>query len=152
MKYLFALLALMLLSLPLFAAEPGVGETGQAWLKAAKANNLEAIVALYAPDAVMFPPDMMVAKGSEEIRKDYAGLLDHFTIQEADITDAMHETQGDLSTSWGQFRLVLKPKEGGDIVTMNGRFSDVSKRIKGKWLYIADHASLPAPPPPGPAK
>lgn len=152
MKYLLVVMTLIVLSFPLFAAEPGPNEAGQAWLKAAKANDLEAMVALYAPDAQMYPPDMMSAKGTDEIRKDYAGLLEHFTIQDAEISEAMHETQGDLSIGWGKFRLVLKPKEGGDTVTMDGRFLDVSKRVKGKWLYIADHASVPMPPPPPPAK
>ena len=30
---------------------------------------------------------------------------------------------------------------------MNGRCIDVAKQIKGKWQYVADHASAdPAPP------
>ena len=35
---------------------------------------------------------------------------------------------------------------------MKGRFTAMAKRIGGKWLYVADHASADPPPPAAPAK
>jgi uncharacterized protein (TIGR02246 family) len=125
----------------LSAAEPGVGETGKAWVQAFSRNDLEAVVALYAPDAHMFPPDTTEAVGIDAIRANYANLMNTFTIKQVIISDAHHETVGDLSFAWGLYSVTLVPKAGGDAIRMDGRFSDVSRKINGKWLYIVDHAS-----------
>jgi uncharacterized protein (TIGR02246 family) len=146
MKYALALACLLIfVSLPLIAAESGLNETGTAWVKAFKANDLDAVVALYAPDAELFPPDAMQAKGKEAIRANYAGVFQNMTIQDVSVIEAEHETHGDISLSWGLFRVTMVPKAGGNPITMEGRFSDVSKRIGGKWMYVVDHASV-APP------
>jgi hypothetical protein len=42
----------------------------------------------------------------------------------------------------------MAPQAGGDPVVMEGRYIEVAKRIGGKWLFVADHASVPLPPPP----
>jgi len=129
-------------------AEEGLNEIGEAFVKAFKAGDLDAIASLYAPDSVSFPPDTMVANGPEGIRASWAGLLDNYTVTDLVITDPHHETSGDLSTAWGNYKMILSPKTGGLPVVMEGRFTDVAKRIDGRWLYVNDHASLPLPPPP----
>lgn len=131
-----------------FAAEEGLNPAGQAFVKAFKANDLEAVVALYAPDAVLFPPDDMIADGKDAIRKSYENLMNNFTIQDIVTTDTHHETQGKTSYGWGRFSLTLVPKGGGEAEHMEGRFTDVSKLMNGRWLYVVDHASVPLPPPP----
>ena len=140
--------AMTLLALPLVAADLGPEAVDQAWLKAAKANDLDGLVACYAPDAVMYPPDMLVAKGKDAIREDYKNLLAAMTIRDATITDAHYETHGDTTIAWGQFTLVLVPKAGGDPVQMHGRATEVIRKVGNKWLYVIDHASVPMPPPP----
>jgi uncharacterized protein (TIGR02246 family) len=131
-----------------FAAELGLNPAGEAFVKAFKANDLEAVVALYAPDAVLFPPDEMIADGKEAIRKSYEGLMNNFTIQDIVITDAQHETLGKTSYGWGRYSMTFVPKAGGEPIHMEGRFTDVSKLMNGRWLYVVDHASVPLPPPP----
>lgn len=150
---LFALLLVIVFSFAASAApEKGMNPAGEAFVKAVKANDLEAVMALYAPDALMFPPDAMAAQGTAEIRKSYAGLMDNFTIKDIVVSDAWHETHGDVMLGWGRFVMTMAPKAGGEPVQMQGRFTDVSKKVGGKWLYILDHASVPLPPPPPPAK
>ena len=55
------LLSISLITLLLFAS---LAVANEAWLKAFKANDLESVVALYAPDAVLYPPDAMEAIGT----------------------------------------------------------------------------------------
>lgn len=137
------------LSAAAFAADSGTQAVDAAWMKAMKANNLEALVALYAPDAVMWFPDAPEARGTNAIRDIYKGYLDAFTITDATLPNASYQTSGDLSTGWGNFVLTMQPKKGGEPVVLKGRFTGVTKQIGGKWLYVADHASpTPAPPPP----
>ena len=138
------------------AAEDGAKQVDTAWLKAIKANDLNGLVACYAPDAVLWLPDAPEAKGEKAIRAAYAGLLGANTVVDASISNAVyntagHDTAGEISTSWGNFTLVLKPKAGGANVVMKGRFLSASKPEGGRWRYIADHASVEPPPPTAPA-
>lgn len=149
MRTRFAAAALacgIVLSAAALRAEEGAKSVDAAWLKAVKANDVDALVACYAGDAVLWLPDAPEARGSKAIRDAYAGLLAANTVVDATIVNAVYQTSGDLSTGWGNFTLTLKPKKGGDAVTMKGRFVDVTKKTGGKWAYVADLASAdPAP-------
>jgi len=117
-----------------------------AWMKAMKANDLSAVVALYAPDAVMWFPEAPEARGTEAIRKTYGGYFDAYTVADVALTNVTHQTSGDLDANWGNYMFDLRPRKGGDPVVLKGRFVAVMKRIGGKWLLVADHASAtPAP-------
>jgi uncharacterized protein (TIGR02246 family) len=119
-----------------------------AWIKAMNSNDLDAIVACYAPDAVMWFPDAPEARGTQAIRSTYAGYLDAYTVSDAALTNASYETSGDVTGSWGNYSFTLRPKKGGDPMMLKGRYVVVMKRIGGKWLLVADHASAtPAPKP-----
>lgn len=128
------------------AAEEGAKGVDAAWLKAMKANDVDALVACYAPDAVMWLPDAPEARGEKAIRAAYAGLLAANSVVDATLTDAVYQTSGDLSTAWGHFTLVLKPRAGGENAVMQGRFVVVAKKAGGRWRYAADLASADPPP------
>ena len=140
-----------LLPVAALAADDGAKATDAAWMKAMKANDIEAVLACYAPEAVMWFPNAPEARGSKAIRDIYAGYFDAYTVSTVMIANSAYETSGDLSAGWGSFLLTLQPKKGGDPVVMKGRFTDVAKRVGGKWLYVADHASATPPPAPPPA-
>ena len=53
----------------------GAQAVDEAWSKAITANDLDAVMLCYSKDAVMWLPDAPEAKGTEAIRKAYAGLL-----------------------------------------------------------------------------
>ena len=142
---------ILVLSATFAGAEEGVSPLTEDFVKAFRANDLEGVVATYAPNAVFYPPGAMEAIGTDAIRESWGGLFAAFTVKELNILEAAHEIHGDVAHGWGKFVMKLIPKGGGDPVTMEGRFTDISKRIGGKWLYIMDHASLPLPPAPEPA-
>ena len=132
------------------SAEEGAKYVDAAWLKAVRANDVDALVACYWPDAVMWLPDAPEARGEKAIRAAYTGLLAANSVVDASLADAVYQTSGDLSTAWGHFTLILKPKAGGDNVVLKGRFVNVSKKSGGKWRYVADLASAEPPPPASP--
>lgn len=125
-------------------ADPGQNQAGKAFMQAFRANDLEAIAALYAEDAVYYPMDTLAVRGAKEIRASFAKFLGAFTVKEARTWDVQHETRGDLSVAWGKWGATIVPKAGGEPIKFEGRFSDVSKSVNGRWIYIFDHASLPA--------
>jgi ketosteroid isomerase-like protein len=139
-------LGLLAVAVPAMGAEHGAQMVDQAWVQAMKANDLEATVALYAPDAVAYFPDGDF-EGEQAIRKSWSDFLAMFTVKDASA-EGTYETTGDTSLGWGHWSLTLVPKAGGDPIQMKGRATVVVKKIGGKWLYVVDHASVPLPPPP----
>jgi len=135
------------LALTLRAAEPsGAASVDAAWVKAIKANDLAAVMACYAQDAVMWVPDASEAKGAKAIHDAYADLLSKNVVKDATTSDTHYSTAGNMSMGWGHFTLTLDPKAGGATVVMNGRFTDIVEKEGGRWVYIVDHASAePAP-------
>ena len=136
------------MSLATAAAGPaGAQAVDEAWRKAITANDLNALIAVYAEDAVMWLPDAPEAKGREAIRKSYAGLLAANTVTGATLSNTHYQTSGNLSVGWGDFSLTLSPKAGGNPVTLTGRFSVIARNEGGTWVYVVDHASADSAPP-----
>lgn len=135
----------------LIAVEPTGSEALDAvWLKGMKAGDVNTIAGCYAGDAVLWLPGGPAARGEKAIRDAYAGLLDANTVSAVALTDTHYETWQSLAVGWGHFSMTLQPKAGGAPVTMTGRFTSVSKKVDGKWKYVADHASDDPPPAPKP--
>ena len=86
----------------------GAEPVDQAWVKAIKANDLEATLPLYAPDAVAYFPDGDF-KGKEAIRKSWTEFLSTFTVKDA-TSEATYETTGDTSVGWGTWTLRSSPR------------------------------------------
>ncbi len=137
-----------LFSAPVFAADSGAKALDNAFVKGVTAGDIEAVVALYAAEATLYPPGEMVAKGRDAIRAVWGGFLSANKVTECKLFETGYRTSGDTSIGWGRFSMTFQPKAGGAPATLEGRFSDVAVKKAGKWLYILDHASAPLPPPP----
>jgi uncharacterized protein (TIGR02246 family) len=121
-------------------------EVDAAWIKAMKANDVDAVVKCYAPDAIAALPGAPLARGDKAIRAVYEGLLGANTVTDVSISETGHRQTRNVGTGWGTFSLTLTPKTGGASATMTGRYTVVVERRSGKWLYVVDHASAePAP-------
>ena len=140
-------------------ARPAVAQTGaqvhgakvadDAVASAFKANDVDALAAAYAPDAVLYPPGAMAQRGRDAIRKGFADFLGHYRITDFVATDQHYQTSGDLSTGWGLFTITAVPRSGsGSPMRWEGRYTSVARRLGGKWLLVSDHASLPTGAPP----
>ena len=129
----------------------GIKDLDDAWVKAAKAGDVEGLVKLYDPTAVTYMPDEMKAKGTAQIRESFRKFLGANTVREMTLTPDFTTTSGSLAVSSGTFSMTIEPKTGGTAQTMEGRYSSVAARKNGKWMYVVDHASLPLPAPPAAA-
>lgn len=118
------------------------------FLAAFRANDAEAMAACYSADAMNFPPDAMSGIGPEAVRESWGNFFKSYRVTSVELSDQHMEVSGDLAAAWGLFTLTAEPIAGGEPAVMAGRYTDVSKRIDGKWLYVADHASSPPPAPP----
>lgn len=130
------------------AAIPGARQADEAIARGLKGNDLEAIMAAYADEAVFFPPGEMAQTGKAAIRKGFSEFLGAFRILDFVVSDVRYAGAGDLSVAFGRFTLSAAPKGGGEFVRWEGRYTLVARRVGGKWLVVSDHASLPAGAPP----
>jgi len=144
MKFLTALCtALILVSAPVLGNDSPKA-LQDAFVKAMANNDIEGLAACYTPDAVNYPVDTMVGTGPDSVRESWGAFFTAYTVKDISLLDTHMETFGDTAAAWGLFVMMVEPAEGGEPIEMRGRFMDVAKNIDGKWLYIADHASVPA--------
>ncbi len=123
------------------AADSGPAAVDAAWVKGMRANDADAVVKCYAPDAVAWLPDSPAAQGEKAIRSLYEGLLSANTVNDAVLSEVREKHARNVAVRWGKFLLTLTPKAGGDRIVMSGRFSEVLERRAGRWVYVVDHAS-----------
>ena len=146
-KLIATLLALLLGSSNAFAND-SPEKLQQRFVDAVRANDIDAVADCYAPGAVSFPIDDMVGVGTDYVRQSWQGLFTAVKVTDIVLFDSHHENFGEGAVSWGLFTMTVVPHEGGEAQIMQGRFMDASKKFDDTWKYIADHASIPAPPPP----
>jgi uncharacterized protein (TIGR02246 family) len=132
------------------AAAAEKGSLGEAWSKAFKAGDLDAIMKLYANDAVGWFPGEPAAKGADAIRATYKSWFDAYSVVDVKLINEQRESDGKHSAGWGTYSMTLKAKADGKTSSSTGRYTDVTELRGKQWVYIVDHASED-PPPPKPA-
>ena len=141
----FLTLILFLTISPVASAFDSPKALQDGFMAALRANDIEGLVMCYTADATNFAIDSMSGIGSESVRASWGGFFEAFTITAAELSDKHLEVSGDLAAAWGLFTITTVPAGGGDTVVIKGRYMDVAKNFDGRWLYIADHASVPVP-------
>lgn len=111
-----------------------------------RTGNADAVAACYADDAIMWFPGGPLAQGRPAIREGFAGFFEKWTIKDVTLRPIGHERMGNAMTSWGTYAIRMVDKATGAETTENGRFTDVSRKIGGHWLYVVDHPSDDPPP------
>ena len=139
-----AFLAFCLLANPAMAFD-SPQSLQDAFMDALRANDAQGLSECYAADARSFPVDDMVGVGPDFVRESWKGFFERYNVIDVTVSDVHTEESGDMAASWGQFTMTVEPTGGGEPVVMQGRFTDVARRVEGDWLYIADHASVPLP-------
>jgi uncharacterized protein (TIGR02246 family) len=140
MSRLAAASLLSLISSPAFAAHHG-DSVQDCWKPAFEAADADAVAACYAEDAVLWLPGAPKMQGREAIRAGYADFFGQFSIKSMTLKEAGSVAGGEHVTAWGSFELVMVSKEDGKEITQVGRYTDVSRKVDGHWVYVMDHAS-----------
>jgi uncharacterized protein (TIGR02246 family) len=122
------------------AAEPSMS-AGDCFSAAMKTGDADALSMCYAEDAVLWFPGGPMAKGRKAIRDGFAGFFSEVTITDIAMTPLGQETLGDAQASWGTYAITMEDKATHAVTIERGRYTDVQKKIDGRWLYIVDHPS-----------
>ena len=137
---------LLTLASPLVASASGAGHVDEAWIKAMKSGDLDAVMKCYAPNATVWVTGAPAATGSAAIRAQYAAYFSGYAITDVSIHELGSTTVGADSVSWGTFSVTTTPKSGGAEAAEVGRYTEVARKSHGHWVYTVDHASDdPAP-------
>lgn len=128
------------------SSDDGARAVDAAFARAMNANDVDALVECYARDAILWGPAAPAAQGHEAIRASFTGLLETFTISDMAFVSTHYETLGDFSVGWGEFKMTMTPKSGGEPIASTGRYSVAARKEGGRWVYVMDHASMHPPP------
>ena len=156
MRVLFGLLLVALLSA--CATSTGGGGTSekdrvaaatQAWIDGMSSHDLERVVALYDPEAVLW------GTTSPTLRDNPAAVRDYFTLLQRvppDYKGILGEQRirvyGDFAINTGTYTFIGPARDAaGKPISRPARFSFVYRNRGGRWL-IVDHHSSAVPPPP----
>ena len=106
------------------------------FMQAFNAHDLDALAALYEPDAVLVPQAGQRAVGRDAIRESLAGFLAAF--QSIDLTTRGIVQQGDIALLYPKFTLHGTGEDGG-ATTLEGNGTEVLRRqAYGNWLFVID--------------
>ncbi|HET6569823.1 MAG TPA: nuclear transport factor 2 family protein [Rhodothermales bacterium] len=115
-------------------------EVHRLWAEAFSAHDLEAVMALYEPEATLIPPGQevpnLIVTGAEAVREHLSGLLALKPKFELEFKKAFQA--GDIALLFSDWTLSGTDPEG-NAIELAGRTSDVARRQpNGSWLVVID--------------
>ena len=127
-----------------------IRQADEEWSAAAAKNDVDGTVAFYAADAVLLPPNALIARDAKSIRESWAGLLGPNTAVSWKPTKIEVAKSGELGYLYGTYDLTMKDPKGGAAAQDTGKMVEVwKKQVDGKWKCITDiyNSDLPVPAP-----
>ena len=100
------------------------------------AHDLDALAALYEPEAVLVPQAGQRASGRKAIREGLAGFLAGFASIE--ITNRGTVKHGDIALMYPDFHLHGTGKDGESTVLEGHGTEVVRRQAYGGWLFVID--------------
>jgi ketosteroid isomerase-like protein/uncharacterized RmlC-like cupin family protein len=119
------------------AADEAALRAGTAtWFEAYKAGDIDRIVALYADDGIMMPPNAPSASGHAAMRAYLTA--DSATSKAAGVTLVDGESQTGVSGILGWHSGSYKVTDASGATVDSGNYAETWRKTDGKWLIIRD--------------
>jgi uncharacterized protein (TIGR02246 family) len=110
------------------------------FLERANAGDVEGIVALYEPDAVLVGPGRRVITGTEALRQAYTQLFAGKPTFVGETQAAIHN--GDLALTSTRFT-ISGPGSDGELRSIRTATTEVARRQPdGIWLWVIDQPNV----------
>ena len=113
-------------------AAAGIAETNEAFEQAVAAGDVDALAALYTPNAMLMAPNAPVAQGQDAIRSAFEGMLAE--VGTLDLTSNEIEAFGDTAFEVGGY--VLEGPDGAHLD--HGKYIVIWKRTPDGWKLHRD--------------
>ena len=131
MKRMLVVLVVCLFAIPLFAdAKADAKALAEMFEAGARAGDVERMVAIYAPDAVLMPPNMPTMMGTDAIRKFWSGMLQGGKV-ELDLMAEDFVITDDVVVERGRYAVNAPVQDSGKYVI-------VLRKHEGKWRAVTD--------------
>lgn len=114
------------------------------WAATVATRDVEAILALYAPDAILVPTLSNEVRDSEDSRREY---FRNFLANEGLVCDVQifkKRVSSKLSTVVVGGLYVFHYREGDRAISVPARFLFTFEQIDGRWLITGHHSSREA--------
>lgn len=126
-----------------------------AWIKAYNAGDAEGVLALYAPDAEVMPPNATTLSDHGALRAFL--VADIASSKSAGVTFVAGKESAGVSADLGWHSGLFKVTDAAGATVATGKYLETWRRIDGKWKIIRDiwnndPAAVPAVAPASPAK
>jgi len=114
------------------------------WAATVATRDVEAILALYAPDAILVPTLSNEVRDSQDSRREY---FCNFLANEGLVCDVQifkKRVSSKLSTVVVGGLYVFHYREGEEVISVPARFLFTFEQIDGSWLITGHHSSREA--------
>jgi|KBSSwiStaDraftv2_1062776.scaffolds.fasta_scaffold214771_2 uncharacterized protein (TIGR02246 family) len=122
----------------------------RAWAEGMSAHDAERVLALYAPDAVLWGTRSPTIRTDPAKVREYFGILKTVPDSYKAVLGEQHvRVYGDMAINSGSY--TFSQIENGKEVLRPARFSFVFRKNDGRWLIVDHHSSaVPQPTPVAP--
>lgn len=124
------------------ADEDAMRQGTEAWVAAYSKGDVDAILALYAEDAVVMPPGVPAASNHEALRE----FLTTDIATSAGTTLELGASTSGVSGNLGWHAGAFTVKDTSGNLRGTGKYMEVWRKQDGKWLILRDMWNLDAPP------
>jgi uncharacterized protein (TIGR02246 family) len=111
-------------------------------VKAVQSRDIEAILATYAPDAVIYDVRDSLEYGKEGLRKSWKECFDSSKSFNIEVSEPTISVDGNLAFSHCLSHATGKTTDGQPIDIWM-RATDCYRKVNGKWLVVHEHVSVP---------
>lgn len=143
----FALVACQKPAVDTAAIESEIKQNARTFATAINAGDIDTVVALYAPDAVVMAPGTTAVAGHEAIRALFVQLGEQ--LRGSGLTFAMSDgdvvgVSGDLAWHSGGYTI----NDAGGAAVDSGSYIVALRNVEGNWQVVRDIWNSDRPPPP----
>jgi uncharacterized protein (TIGR02246 family) len=119
-------------------AEAAVRQIGKDWIQAANTKQLDDLVELYLPDALMLRPNVPAVRGTAAIREFFFSALDS-GLGEVEMDPIRVELLGDLAYEAGRVKMLVPSVVAGKRREERGKYLMIfSRQTGGEWKIVSD--------------
>ena len=109
-----------------------------AFAAASTAGDVDGVVATYAADGSLLPPNAPLLKGADAIRQFWGGFMGAYQVK-MELSEGELDGAGDLAYVVGSYTFTATPKGKGSALKDTGKFVEVYRRqADGSWKYAVD--------------
>lgn len=117
-------------------AEKFINRSNANFVAAAGRGDVDAMMKMYADDAVLLPPNEPIRRGSKSLREFWSGFLGLGKVDVTLVADDVMQSC-DMATEIGTYKLSIAPPNGAPIAD-TGKYVVTWRKSNGRWRAVAD--------------